>query len=127
MSLKHSKSITLVLIASLTALTTACSEDPGNQQLYSSREDCLRDWQEDRYCERNATSSYPGARYFGPRYYVDGNKVSATTRSGQTEIVNPSIPMVRSLSTGGGSGHSLSVTRGGFGGSASAHFGRGGS
>jgi uncharacterized protein YgiB involved in biofilm formation len=126
-SFKRSKSITLVLIASLTTLTTGCSEDPGTQQLYSSRGDCLNDWQEERYCEPNVSSSYPSTHYYGPRYYVEGNEVRAMMRNGQMETVNQSVPMVRSLSTGGGSGHSLSATRGGFGGSSSAHVGRGGS
>ncbi len=125
MSVGHSKSITLVLIASLTAFATACNEDTGNQQLYGNRGDCLKDWREPRYCEQNTSSSYPRTFYYEPRYYVEGKEVSVTTRNGRTETVSKSIPVVRSISTGSGSGFSRSVTRGGFGGSASAHFGGG--
>jgi uncharacterized protein YgiB involved in biofilm formation len=117
--MKRSKKIVLVLIASIsvTACSTPEDDDPGEQRTYSTRADCLRDWKDDKYCERSTVSG--GGFYYGPRYWQGGDGVYATTRNGQIERVGADVPAARGFS----SSHSTGVTRGGFGGSAMGSVG----
>ena len=109
---KSSTHITLVVIATVTLM--ACSDKTIKRDVYTSREDCLRDWRDystndpAELCEpiKSANSIY----YYGPRY--------CGMRRGPAGTIN----LPRSNSRAVGVAH---ISRGGFGSSA-LHFGGGG-
>ncbi len=122
--MKRSQNIVLVLIASISI--SACGlegDDSSQQRAYSTKEDCLRDWKADRYCEQSRTSGGGGTAiiggWYGPRYWQSGGGMYATTRGGQVERVAADVPAARGFS----SSRSTMITRGGFGGSAIGRFG----
>jgi uncharacterized protein YgiB involved in biofilm formation len=129
MAIKHSKSVALVLLASVAVVSCAVpdEEDPGEQRLYRSKADCLAEWKEERYCERNTSAPYPGTYYYGPRFYRTGGRLVTVNGRGMVEPVAPDVPATRILGARGAPARSRSaaVVRGGFGGSALGHFGGG--
>ena len=103
-------SVTLVLIGAATLHGCGNDEEPASRDVYRTRADCQRDWGDDaQKCE--AQSSGPHAGYFlGPMMYGMGRS-SAGFGSNTTQA-----PRTGSHAIG-----STSVSRGGFGSSASAH------
>ena len=108
-SRRATATLTLVLIG--TAALPACGEDAetATRDVYRTRTDCQRDWGDDASkCE--TVSSGPHAGYFyGPSYGFGRSGSGASTGS-------TLAPRSGSHAVG-----STSVSRGGFGSSASAH------
>jgi len=111
--MRKSSRVTLVLVG-LAALA-ACDRVPDRQrQVYASREDCLSDWGNKPEDCKPATEPSHAARgfwygpilpsYYGPSY-------------------GSGFMSARSLGTTSATGHSSSITRGGFGSSARASSG----
>src|SRR3954466_15060296 len=107
---RRSAHITLVLLGA--AALAACGDSADRRDLYASKQDCVQDWGDEKKCEAappGTTSSRPhsgGGYFYGPAYS------SGTYRSGSS--VGPVRSGSRAVSSG-------SVSRGGFGHSASAH------
>jgi hypothetical protein len=99
MKRRASRSITLVLFS--TALLNACDRPVDTRDVYLTRNDCVRDWGDERKCEQGPARSGGGTHYFGPAY--SGTRDAPTSRS-ETRAVG-----------------TQSVVRGGFGTSASTH------
>ena len=106
-SRKSTATLTLVLIGA--AALAACGEKPetATRDVYRTATDCKRDWgDDDKKCERVSSGPHSGY-YYGPSYGY-GHSTSTTgsslaPRSGSNAI------------------SSTTVSRGGFGSSASAH------
>ena len=106
-SRRSTVTLTLVLIGAATL--SACGDKPetATRDVYRNQIDCKRDWgDDDRKCERVSSGAHSGY-YYGPSY---GHSTSSTTtgttlapRSGSSAI------------------SSTTVSRGGFGSSASLH------
>ena len=115
---KRSSRITLVLIGA--AALAACSDSPAeHRDVYASKQDCVQDWGEEKKCEAAPASagsstgrSHTGGGYFwGPIYSGSSYRTGSNTSSS-------SIGSARSGSHAIGSS---SISRGGFGSSASSH------
>lgn len=99
-----------------------------HQQVYSSQEECERDWGDSKSCKQDSGSSGAhgaGGRWYGPRYYwnrdlqkpVQLNADGSTRTIENSRITEESGHRANSMSVG-------RVSRGGFG--SSAHGGSGG-
>jgi uncharacterized protein YgiB involved in biofilm formation len=93
------------------------------RDVYASLEDCRADWGRVEECEAASStgtrSSASGSHYYGPRYYwssASGHHDDLRPRPGSRAQSVANI----SRASGGSSGGS-SISRGGFGGSSSAH------
>ena len=115
---KRSSRVTLVLIGA--AALAACSDStPEHRDVYASKQDCVQDWGEEKKCEAAPASagsstgrSHTGGGYFwGPIYSGSSYRTGSNTSSS-------SIGSARSGSHAIGSS---SISRGGFGSSASSH------
>lgn len=123
---RSSASITLVLIG--TALASSCSrtEVPA-RDVYSKLENCRADWNNETECEPVRDGRYPGGYFYGPRYFPPIGSGGRITRSPNADDVaelprsasgsTSSSSTTRSRPSSGGG----SVSRGGFGSSASSH------
>lgn len=112
---KRSAHITLVLLGA--AALAACDDQNGRRDLYASKQDCVQDWGEQTKCEpapdsANTTGrSHSGGGYFwGPMYYGNSLRPGGASSS----ALSPARSGSRAIGTS-------SVSRGGFGSSASAH------
>ena len=105
-SRKSTATLTLVLIGA--AALSACGEKPetATRDVYRNAADCKRDWgDDDKKCERQTSGTHSGY-YYGPSYGHSTSSSTGTTlapRSGSNAI------------------SSTTVSRGGFGSSASSH------
>jgi len=122
--MKKSKNVSLLLIGTLAAvpLLSACGPSTENvavkQNTYASMEDCKKEWaNDDKNCKPNG-----GGAFVGPRYYWNhaGGYPVAVEPNGTTRAISGSsvgkpgvVSVARSVSSS-----SISVARGGFGGSA---------
>jgi uncharacterized protein YgiB involved in biofilm formation len=112
---KRSAQITLILLG--VAALAGCNDQDERRDLYASKQDCVKDWGDETKCESapdsaNTTGhSHSGGGFFwGPSYFGSGLRSSGASSS--------------ALSTARSGSHSIgssSVSRGGFGSSASAH------
>jgi hypothetical protein len=101
-------------------LLSGCSaQDDGangetRQNMYASRADCQKEWGTDvQHCNQS------GSGYAGPRYYwnhAGGYPVIINT-DGSTRAL-PATHIGASGVSGGSAAHSVSIARGGFGGTA---------
>ena len=103
-SRKSTATITLVLIG---AALHGCggSDENAMRDVYRTQADCKRDWgDDDKKCERQTSGTHSGY-YYGPSYGRSGvsSGSNLAPRSGSNAV------------------SSTSVSRGGFGSSASAH------
>ncbi len=112
---KRSAQITLVLLGA--AALAACEDQGQRRDVYASKKDCVQDWGDETKCERapdgavtNARSHTGGGYFWGPRYFGSGYHSSGTSST----ALSPSHSGTRAIG-------SHSVSRGGFGSSASAH------
>jgi uncharacterized protein YgiB involved in biofilm formation len=115
-SMKRSKEITLVLIAS--ASFVSCSSPPSDthRELYANREKCVEDWGSEDRCEQQS-----GGRYWGPRYYYYGGRPFYFPRNtdnpvplggeGKFSHLSPGMKSLNSSATFS----SPHISRGGFG------------
>ncbi len=93
-------------------------EDALRRDLYASKEDCVKDWGDELKCaeQQPAPASrcggYHGGYWYGPAYRSGEHGWSAMTRPHGT------VDAARSGSHAVGTSH---ISRGGFGGSGSAH------
>lgn len=128
MTLKRSNCVPLVLLGTIATLS-ACDGQQNAQQLqqefYTTIEDCQQDWGADpKNCtsaSSGSASGHAGGGYYGPRYYWDrsiGHPV-AVSPSGETRVVRNSF-VSRGAPSVAKSRSTISVSRGGFGGSAHA-------
>jgi len=86
------------------------------RDVYASKEDCVKDWGEERNCEEAIASPQGffggGARYYGPSYRSGDYGSSPNSKpEGTVDSARPGSHAV-------GTAH---VSRGGFGGSGAAH------
>ena len=118
---RSSARVTLVLLGA--AALTACGQEDETlrRDLYSSKEDCVRDWGDELKCQnRPATGYAPGFHsgyWYGPAYR------SGQFGSSPQNEASGSVSQARPGSHAVGTGH---VSHGGFGASGAAH-GSGGS
>lgn len=127
--MKKSNSITLIIVPIIgTVLACACGGgESTTRDVYQSREDCLKDWNEGDLCEqmnddddreyRNSGGSYSSRPFYGPVYYPSdraivykGRTISPTTRNTTMKsytITSRSSPSSRSST--------VSSPRSGFG------------
>ena len=105
-SRRSSATLTLVLIG--TAALHGCGDDqPQARDIYRTHADCQRDWGDDpKKCEQQRSGTHSGY-FYGPSY---GRSYSGTASDGSTIAARK-----------GSSAIGSTVTRGGFGSSASAH------
>ena len=84
------------------------------RDVYASKEDCIKDWGEERNCEQDYTTRARGGgvRFYGPAYSSGEYGSSPNTKPEGT------IDSARPGSHALGTAH---VSRGGFGGSGAAH------
>jgi len=110
---KRSAHITLVLLGA--AALVACDDQTERRDLYASKQDCVQDWGDVTKCEPAPASATAG-RSGGPYYWGPGYSGSSYRHTSGTSV--GTAGPVRSGSHAIGS---HSVSRGGFGSSASAH------
>jgi uncharacterized protein YgiB involved in biofilm formation len=113
---KSSSRVTLVLLGAAALASCGQEESTLRRDLYSSKEDCLKDWGDELKCaEQNSpgrTGGYHGGYWYGPSYRSGQYGSSAIARShGTVDSARPGSHAV-------GTSH---ISRGGFGGSGSAH------
>lgn len=134
-SRKSSLSITLVLIGA--AALGGCGREPDRalrRDVYASLEDCRADWGRAEDCELSSnlagsgssTSTNTRSGYYGPRYYWSSadsydSRPRPGSRAQSVETLARSGVASSSRSGTSSSHSSSSVSRGGFGSSASSH------
>lgn len=123
---KKSVSVPLIILGTLSL--SACDPQPLNdvqQQVYNSREECERDWNDGQSCTDNPNGEPTndhnpyyvyGPRWYGPRYYWDHDlqRPVQLRQDGTTRVINNS----RINSSSGYSSNSTTIgkiERGGFG------------
>ena len=114
---RRSARITLVLLG--VAALAACNDDARQRDLYASKQDCVKDWGDETKCEvapASSTGGRTGTHYWGPSYSRGTYRASSGTSVGSV-----SAPRSGSHAVG-----TSSVSRGGFGSSASSHSSGGG-
>jgi uncharacterized protein YgiB involved in biofilm formation len=111
---RRSAHISLVILG-VVALAGCGGDDAERRDLYTSRQDCVKDWGDETKCEAApgyATSGRTGTHYWGPAYSGGSYRSSSDTHSiGSVSSARPGSHAV-------GTSH---VSRGGFGSSASSH------
>ena len=117
---KRSARITLVLVGA--AALAACSDSGHDQRdLYASKQDCVKDWGDEKKCESapESAASHTGRSHTGGGFFWGPLYSGSSFRSGSgTSTSSSSIGSARSGSHAIGSS---SISRGGFGSSASSH------
>ena len=111
---KRSARITLVLLGA--AALTACGNNDEQRDLYSSKQDCVKDWGDETKCESAPASATNGRTHSGGGYFWGPMYSGSSYRSGSS--TSSSLGSVRSGSRAVGSS---SISRGGFGSGASSH------
>ena len=118
---RSSARVTLVLLGAAALAACTQEEDTLRRDLYSSKEDCVRDWGDELKCEQQSAAGYgSGSRsgyWYGPSYR------SGQYGSSPHHEAPGSVSQARPGSHAVGTGH---VSHGGFGASGAAH-GSGGS
>lgn len=117
---KSSHQVTLVLLGAA-ALVGCSQEDPALvRDVYTSREDCAKDWGDEVKCEQAPVTShngFHGAYWYGPSYR--GGQFGLRSGDSAPGTVDAARPGSHAVFTG-------HVGRGGFGATGSAHgFGGG--
>ena len=112
---KSSSRVTLVLLGAAALASCGQQESALRRDLYANKEDCLKDWGDELKCAEQpapAHSGYHGGYWYGP-FYRSGDY-------GSSSIGRPhgTVDSARPGSHALGTSH---ISRGGFGGSASAH------
>ncbi len=118
--MKRSRRIALTIMASLAL--TACDDDQSTlQALYNSQQECIEDWGIDE-CEADDDSHWHGPHY----YYHNGRHHYYSKKAGGASVPVADSSSISKLSAGAAPTHATStratsVSRGGFGSSASTH------
>lgn len=126
--MRRSVSVPLMILGGLgVGVCTRSTDVDVHQQVYSSQEECERDWGDSKSCKQDSGSSGAhgaGGRWYGPRYYWnrDLQKPVQLNADGSTQVMYNSRITAASSSSHNTS-HVGSVSRGGFGGS--SHSGGG--
>jgi len=129
--LKRSEYVSLAVLGSIVAGAGLFDREKTDllQQSYSSREDCLQDWNDETRCTPapGTASGVHGGRIFGPRYYWDWrlDRPVIVSADGRTTTVANRAHVNGAGSAFGETVHAGSISRGGFGGSGRGFF-RGG-
>jgi uncharacterized protein YgiB involved in biofilm formation len=114
---KSSARVTLVLLGAAALASCGQPESTLRRDLYTNKEDCLKDWGDELKCAEEPAparsgSGYHGGYWYGPFYRSGEYGSSSTIRPhGTVDSARPGSHAV-------GTSH---ISRGGFGGSASAH------
>ena len=114
---KSSARVTLVLLGAAALTSCGQQESTLRRDLYANKEDCLKDWGDELKCAEQPApvrsgSSYHGGYWYGP-FYRGGDY-----GSGSTIRPHGTVDSARPGSHAVGTSH---ISRGGFGGSGSAH------
>jgi len=114
---KSSARVTLVLLGAAALASCGQQESTLRRDLYANKEDCLKDWGDELKCAEEQAparggSGYHGGYWYGPFYRSGDYGSSSTIRPHGT--VDSARPGSHAL----GTSH---ISRGGFGGSGSAH------
>lgn len=124
MTLKRSRTVSLVMISSVSLV--ACGDStPQSRYQYSSQQECLLDWNDPQLCEEGDDDDFDfkskKKRYYGP---------TLISRAGQMYFkrkgMSADFPMPSHLSSGSTRAvatKSFSASRGGFGASARSSSG----
>lgn len=127
-SRKRSAAITLVLAGTL----QGCSDPPEHRDVYANLDSCRRDWHNTQLCEPVRDNRYASSYFYGPSYF-GSTFPSGTPRPSANAMA--AVPAARGsaaasgsssrswFSGSPGSSSSSSVSRGGFGSSASSSGG----
>ena len=128
---KRSATITLVLAGS--AALSGCGSPVEQRDAYASQAACLKDWNNAALCEPVRDGRYASSYFYGPPYYGNGTTYSLFGRTRSPTLQpSPNAMDVQRMSTGTvarsptaqlamrTSAGSSSVSRGGFGSSASS-------
>ena len=119
---KRSARITLVLVGA--AALAACSDSGHDQRdLYASKQDCVKDWGDETKCETAPATagSSTGRSHTGGGYFWGPLYSGSSFRSGTGTSSAGSSSAIGSARSGSHAIGSSSVSRGGFGSSASSH------
>jgi len=118
---RSSASVTLVLLGA--AALTACGQEDETlrRDLYSNKEDCVRDWGDELKCEKPAATGYASGFHSG--YWYGPSYRSGQFGSSPQHEAPGTVSQARPGSHSVGTSH---VSHGGFGASGAAH-GSGGS
>ena len=109
---KRSSRITLVLLGA--AALGACGNDPAQRDLYANKQDCIKDWGDETKCEVAPASAGQGRTHSGSGFFWGPIYSGLSNRSGSSSSLG-------SARTGSSAIGSTSISRGGFGSSASSH------
>ena len=111
-SRRATATLTLVLIGAASLPACSDEEDTATRDVYRTRADCQRDWGDDpKKCEQQSSGHHSGF-FYGPLMYGMGRMAGGSGAASQSAMA----PRKGSNAIG-----STTVTRGGFGSSASAH------
>lgn len=123
--MKRSSYVPLLLLGTAAGMVGCSSSVDLKQQRYASREDCLRDWNDEASCQPEQRTGgggsgggYWGGReeYRGPRYYWDRDAGRPMVVSADgTVSPAPNARIGADGSRYGQSFHAGSITRRGFG------------
>jgi uncharacterized protein YgiB involved in biofilm formation len=119
---KRSRYVRLVVVGSVLAVAGCDTAETMElkQQVYRSRDDCLKDWGDGRNCTESSTAAhangYVGGGYLGPRYYWDRelSRPVAVSADGTTRTIM-GARIGDAGSSVGETVHVGSISRGGFG------------
>ena len=114
-SRRSTATLTLVLISAAALSSCGDSDEQATRDVYRNQADCKRDWGDDKKCEQVSSGPHAGM-FYGPMMYGLG---SAMGRGGAGLAPRPgsnAVARAQAAPRGGGS-----VSRGGFGSSASSY------
>ena len=112
---KRSSRITLVLLGAA-ALTACADQDEQKRDVYASKQDCVKDWGDETKCDPAPAAAGQGRTHSGSGFFWGPMYSGAAHRWANSGT--SSLSPVRSGSHAVGSS---SISRGGFGSSASSH------
>jgi uncharacterized protein YgiB involved in biofilm formation len=114
---KRSAHVTLILLGAAALASCGGADEAEQRDVYASRADCVQDWGDEKKCEPVRDGNYRSSYWYGPSY-----RPSSYSHTSGSSIGTSSV----SARPGSHSVATHSVSRGGFGGSASAHSSGGG-
>ncbi len=106
--MRKSQAITLLFVSLIVA---GCDDGPYDQDFYTSKADCVKEWNDEGRCHEGSHGIY-GHGFYGPHYYGYGNGLMQLD-DGHTV-------------SRGGSGSAVSTAKGLYGSSSSGYTSRGG-
>ena len=113
---RSSARVTLVLLGAAALAACGQEEDTLRRDLYSSKEDCVRDWGDELKCEKQPATGYASGFHSG--YWYGPSYRSGQYGSSPQHEAPGTVSQARPGSHSVGTSH---VSHGGFGASGAAH------